>query len=65
MINLDPILSIYIHALDWIERDAVQNSINFAEGKQFQNEVTAGQLVNQGKIRRMISEEEILLLLNI
>lgn len=45
MIDLDPVLSRYIYALDWIERETVQNSTHFAVGKQFQNKETAGQLV--------------------
>ena len=47
------------HALDWIERNAVASSINFAERKQFQSEISAGQLVSSDNVRRMISDDQI------
>ena len=47
------------HALDWIEREAVCSSINFADRKQFQSEVTAWQLLNQDNIRGIMSDDQI------
>ena len=47
------------HALGWIERDAVASSVHFAERKQFQNEISVGQLVNHNHVRRMISDDQI------
>ena len=47
------------HALDWIERNAVASSIHFAERKQFQSEVSVGQLRNQDNVIRMISDDQI------
>ena len=47
------------HALDWIERNAVASSINFAERKQFQDDISAGQLVNTNNVRRLISDDQI------
>ena len=47
------------HALDWIERNAVASSVHFAERKQFQSEISVGQLVNQDNVRRMICDDQI------
>ena len=47
------------HALDWIERNAVASSVHFAERKQFQSEISVGQLVNHNHVRRMISDDQI------
>ena len=47
------------HALDWIERNAVASSVHFAERKQFQSEISVGQLVNHSNVRKMISEDQI------
>ena len=47
------------HALDWIERNAVASSVHFAERKQFQSEISVGQLVNHSNVRRMISDDQI------
>ena len=47
------------HALDWIERNAVASSVHFAERKQFQSEISVGQLVNHNNVRRMISDDQI------
>ena len=47
------------HALDWIERNAVASSINFAERKQFQDDISAGQLVNTNNVRHLISDDQI------
>ena len=49
------------HALDWIERNAVESSVHFAERKQFQREISIGQLVNRNNVRRMISDYQIFL----
>ena len=38
------------HALDWIERNAVASSVHFAERKQFQSEISVGQLVNHNNV---------------
>ena len=35
------------HALDWIERNTVASSIHFAERKQFQSDISVGQLMNK------------------
>ena len=35
------------------------SSIHFAETKQFQGDINAGQLINQDNIRRIISDDEI------
>ena len=50
------------HALDWIERNAVASSVHFAERKQFQSEISVGQLVHYSNVRRMISDESDFLL---
>ena len=47
------------HALDWIERNAVARPVHFAERKQFQSEISVGQLVNHNNGRRMISDDQI------
>ena len=47
------------HALDWIERNAVASSVHFAERKQFQSEISVGQLVNHNNVKRMISDDQI------
>ena len=47
------------HALDWMEKNAVASSVHFAERKQFQSEISVGQLVNHGNVRRMISDGQI------
>ena len=46
------------NALDLIERNAVASSVNFAERKQFQSEISVGQLVNHNNVR-MISNDQI------
>ena len=45
-----------VHALDWIERNVVAISVHFTERKQFQSEISVGQLVNHNNVRRMISD---------
>ena len=45
--------------LDWIERNAVASSVHFGESKQFQSEVSVGQLVNHNHVGRMISDDQI------
>ena len=47
------------HALDWMEKNAVASSVHFAERKQFQSEISVGQLVNHNNVRRMISDDQI------
>ena len=47
------------HALDRIEKNAVASSVHFAERKQFQSEISVGQLVNHNNVRRMISDDQI------
>ena len=47
------------HALDWIKRNAIASSVQFAKRKQFQSEISVGQLVNHDNVRRMISDDEI------
>ena len=47
------------HALDWIERNAVASSVHFAERKQFQNDISVGQLMNEDTVKRMISDDQI------
>ena len=47
------------HALDWIERSAVASSIHFAERKQFQSDISVGQLMNKDTVTRMISDYQI------
>ena len=48
------------HALEWIERNGVASWVHFAERKQFQSEISVGQLVNHNNVRRMISDDQIL-----
>ena len=50
------------HALDWMEKNAVASSVHFAERKQFQSEISVGQLVHHSNVRRMISDESDFLL---
>ena len=45
--------------LDWIEHNAAASSIYFAERKQFQGDINAGQLINQDNTCRMISGDQI------
>ena len=45
--------------LNWMERNAVASSVDFAERKQFQSEINVGQLVNHDNVRRMISDDQI------
>ena len=52
-------LQYIFHALDWIERNTVASSVHFTERKQFQNEISVGQLVNHDNVRRMISDAQI------
>ena len=47
------------YALDWIEKNAAASSVYFAERKQFQSEISVGQLVNHSNLRRMISDDQI------
>ena len=47
------------HALDWIERSAVASSIHFAERKQFQSDISVGQLMNKVFVKRMVSDDQI------
>ena len=47
------------HALDWIERNAVASSIHFAERKQFQNDISVVQLMNEDTVKRMLSDDQI------
>ena len=47
------------HALDWIERNAIASSVHFVERKQFQSEISVGQLENHDNVRRMISDDQI------
>ena len=45
--------------LDFIEKSAVESSIHFAQRKQFQSEITAGQLRDSNNVSNMISEDQI------
>ena len=47
------------HSLDCIKRNAVASSIHFAERKQFQSEISLGQLVNHNNVKRLISADQI------
>ena len=47
------------HTFDWIERNAIASSVHFAEWKQFESEISVGQLVNHSNIRRMISDDQV------
>ena len=47
------------HALDWIERNAVESPVQFTKRKQLQSETSVGQLVNHNKVRRLISDDQI------
>ena len=47
------------HALDWIERNAVESLVHFAERKRILSEFSVCQLVNHDKLRRMISDDQI------
>ena len=46
-------------SLDWIERNAVANTIHFTERKQFQSDIDAGQLISQEHISRMMSADQV------
>ena len=46
------------HALDWIEGKTVASSIHFAERKQFQSDISDGQLMNKDTVKRMISGDQ-------
>ena len=48
-----------VHALDWIERNVVAISVHFTERKQFQSEISVGQLVNHNNARRMMTDNQI------
>ena len=45
-------------ATDWVEKDAIHNSISFSQRKSKQVDITAGQLRDPGHIRKMISDDE-------
>ena len=47
------------HAVDWIEKEAVMSTINLAERKQFQRDITAGHFMSSDNVRRMISDDQI------
>ena len=47
------------HALDWIEKTAVNSSIHFMQRKQFQSDINAGKLLSSDNVRQMISEDQI------
>ena len=40
------------HALGWIERKRIASSVHFAEKKQFQIEISVGQLVICGNVKK-------------
>ena len=43
--------------LEWVERTAIAASIHFAERKQYQTDINAGQLLSQENVSRMISND--------
>ena len=45
-------------ATDWVEKDAIHNSISFSQRKSKQSDITAGKLRDPGHIRKMISDDE-------
>ena len=45
--------------LHHVETDVIASTINFAQRKHFQSEITAGQLVNSDNVRKMISDDQI------
>ena len=46
------------HCLDWVEKEAVSSSINIAQRKHFQGNLTAGQ-VNSGNVLRWMSDNQL------
>ena len=46
-------------SLDWIERNAVASTIHFTQRKQFQSNISAGQLMNQESVSRMMSADQV------
>ena len=46
------------HCLDWVEKEAVSSSINIAQRKHFQGDITAGQ-VNSGDVLRWMSDNKL------
>ena len=40
------------HALGWIERNVIASSVHFAEKKQFQSEISVGQLVIRSNVKK-------------
>ena len=45
-------------AMDWVERDAVHNSITFSQRRSKQINATAGQLRNAENVKKFISDDE-------
>ena len=48
------------HALEWVETNAVENSVHLFERRQFQSEISVDQLVNHGNVRRILSDDQVL-----
>ena len=45
--------------IDWIENNVVAHSVHFVERKQFQSEISVGQLGNHNNVRKMMSDYQI------
>ena len=45
-------------ALDWLEKEAITNAINFTERKYKQSVFTVGQLQNSDNVKKFISDDE-------
>lgn len=45
--------------LDWIEKTAVASTVNFTQRKQFQSEISAGQLLHSSSVQRMIGDDQL------
>jgi hypothetical protein len=45
--------------LDWIEKTAVASTVNFTQRKQFQSEISVGQLLDSSNVQRMIGDDQL------
>ena len=55
---MDLLLFLNIYLRHWIKRNDVTSSVHFAERKQFQSQISVGQLVNHSNVRK-ISDDQI------
>ena len=47
------------YCLDWLEKEIVNSTKQFVQRKQYQSDISAGQLMNVDHVRNMISDDQI------